>query len=54
MVHDALDLGAGQSRVHGDGLEPALVRREPPVQHVDAVGQGIRDDVACGETAGPQ
>ena len=54
MVDDALDLGARERRVEGDGLEPSLVRRQLPVQHVHVVGQRVGEDVTHTEAVGPQ
>ena len=54
VVDDALDLGAREGRIQGDGLESALVRRQLPAQHVDVVGQGIGEDVAGTEALCPQ
>ena len=54
VVDDALDLGTGESRIQGDGLEAALVARQLPAQHVDVVGQRVGEDVAGTEPVGAQ
>ena len=45
---------AREGRIQGDGLEPALVGGQLPVEHVDVVGQGVGKDVAGTEALRPQ
>jgi hypothetical protein len=54
MVHNALDLGPGESGIQGDGGEPTLLRSQLPAHHVDVVRQGVGENVAGGQTPGPE
>jgi len=54
MVHDALDLGTGECRIQRDGLEPALLGRELPVENVDVVGECVGQNVPGSEALRPQ